>query len=490
MKIFTKNHLMIKKLSFIFLLTFSFSLTSFGQGTVLTPGDIMVLQIDEDEQGGSTGDNFIFVTFVDLVAGTTIYFTDCGVFPMSGTFIDLTNVPGYTDCPEGATRFVAAAAISAGTIFQFSGDSTTDPQFSDFTDALITGSKIDFTTTGDQCIVFQDADGAGGMDPSENPSFIFILNADAGNFTTNPAPFYTSPDPPGTGPMENNNSGTSIPTGLTEVNSPAGTATAMAVGEGSVEIDNVIFNGTGLIPFTGANLAEKVMNAKIAILAENPGPLADDESNGLNWFGESNTGGGDADDVLYFQYEALLISTGNILPVELTAFSGRPKVKTIDLLWETASETDNDFFAVEKSINGIDFDEVTKVDGKGTTTLKSNYTWIDQSPNDGLNYYRLRQVDLNGDKSYSEIIVIEFESDRSEIQIYPNPTIKELNINLPENWDNETSIVIYDFYGNLINSFTSTSASLTFPVDHIPAGWYRILAINKSKILNTSFVKK
>ena len=475
---------LIKKFSLLFFLTFSFSIISIGQGTVLNPGDIMVLQIDEDEQGVNF-DNFIFVTFVDLVVGTTIYFTDCGVFPGTGTFTDPAatttgGVDQYPNCPEGAAKFVAASAIDAGSIFQFSGSSS-GSQFSDFSDALIIGPKLDFYTAGDQCIVFQDTDGAGGLDPSQNPKFIFILNADAGNFTFNPSPYYLAPS----GGQLNDGSGTSVPTGLTASNVPEGSATAMAVGEGSAEIDNVVFNGTGLIPFVNAS------TAKIAILKENPGPLGDDESNGLNWFGESNTSQGDADDMLYFQYEALLVNSGNILPVELTTFIGRPKIKTIDLHWATASETNNDYFVIEKSTNGIDFDETSRIDGNGTTNILSNYNWTDKSPSDGLNYYRLLQIDFNGDKSYSKIIAIEFQADRSDIQIYPNPAKNELNINLPENWGrNETSIVIYDFYGKVIDTFTSTSCSFTFLINHFPAGYYRLSAINKSKILNTSFVKK
>ena len=462
MNFFTTTTLIIRRLSFLLLLTFSFSLTSSAQGTTLTPGDIMVLQIDES-------DKFIFVSFVDLVAGTTIYFTDCGVF-LNGSFTDLSSDPTYTSCPEGATKFVASSAIDAGSIFQYGG--AVDPQFSSHTDALITGSAIDFTYSGDQLIVFQDTDGAGGSDPSANPSFVFILNANDGNFTSNPSPSL------------GDDSGTSVPVGLKKSNAPVGSATAMAVGTGNGEFDNTVFDGTGLIPFSGATLAEKVQNAKIAILAS-PGVAT--ESNGLNWHGENNT---DATPFPYFDYEASLLNAFNILPVELTSFDGRPKVKTIDLQWVTASETNNDYFAVEKSTNGIDFKALTKIDGRGTTSLETKYNWTDSSPNDGLNYYRLLQVDFNSDKFYSDIIVIEFEADRSEIQVYPNPTLKELNINLPENWEGETSIVIYDFYGSLINSFTNSSGSLTLPVDNIPAGWYRLSAINKSKILNTTFVKR
>jgi hypothetical protein len=355
-------------------------------------------------------------------------------------------------------------------------------------DMDISGTSIDFDTNGDQVVVFQ-ASGTGAY-PSDEPDFIFILNGDAGNFnsnaTSNHSPYYLTPAP--MSPQANDGSGTSIPTGLDDDNSTPGTATAMAVGDGGGEIDNVIFNGTGLIPFMGANLAEKVMNAKIAILAPNPSPTSGTGfTRGLNWHGENNT---ITNSDPYDTYQTLLLSSGNLLPVELTSFQGRPKVNTIDLQWVTASETNNDYFAVEKSTNGIDFKEMTEIDGRGTTTLESYYNWVDQLPNNGLNYYRLLQVDFNGDKSYSNIIVIEFEIDRSSIQVYPNPTNKELNINLPENWEGETSIVVYDFYGKLISSFTSTSGSLTFPVDNIPAGMYRLSATNKNRILNTSFVKK
>ena len=461
MNFITTSILFIRRLSFIFLLSFSSSFTSYGQ-TDLDPGDIMVLQIDEQNK-------FIFVTFVDLQVGTTIYFTDCGVFPATGTFTDPTFSATYPNCPEGAVKFVASSAIDAGSIFQYTG---TSGQFSTHNDAIIQGGNPNFTFRGDQVVVFQDASNPGGSaEPSANPSFIFILNSDAGNFTAVPLP-------------STDQTGTSIPTGLTEVNSPAGSATALAVGQGNGgDVDNAIFNGTGLIPFMGATLAEKILNAKIAIVETTTGAGTSD---GVNWIGV-----GANNDPTYVQYENLLLGLGgNILPVELTSFQGRPKVNTIDLQWVTASETNNDYFMVEKSTNGIDFKEMTEIDGRGTTTLESYYNWVDQLPNNGLNYYRLLQVDFNGDKSYSNIIVIEFEIDRSSIQVYPNPTNKELNINLPENWEGETSIVVYDFYGKLIASFTSTSGSLTFPVDNIPAGMYRLSATNKSRILNTSFVKK
>jgi hypothetical protein len=271
---FTTTTLITRKFFFIFLLIFSFSVASFGQGTVLMPGDIMVLQIDEDEQNNVADeeDNFIFVTFVDLVVGTTIYFTDCGVFPGTGTFTD-PAITGYTNCPEGAIKFVAASAINAGEIFQYTRGHIAGTQFSNHVDALITGT-FDLRTEGDQVIVFQAS--ATGTFPSDKPDFIFILNADAGNFTFNHSPYYTTPS----GGQLNDGSGTSVPTGLTASNSPAGSATAMAVGEGSAEIDNVIFKASEVFPLVGPSLAQKILEAKIAILAPLLTSNEDDESDG------------------------------------------------------------------------------------------------------------------------------------------------------------------------------------------------------------------
>ena len=86
--------------------------------------------------------------------------------------------------------------------------------------------------------------------------------------------------------------------------------------------------------------------------------------------------------------------------------------------------------------------------------------------------------------------MIEFDTERGKIQVYPNPTLDEVNLNLPENWEGETSIIIYDFYGRLINSFTITNGFYTLPVNNIPAGMYRLSATNKRNILNTTFIKK
>lgn len=121
------------------------------------------------------------------------------------------------------------------------------------------------------------------------------------------------------------------------------------------------------------------------------------------------------------------------LPVELTAFNARPTAKGIDLYWETASETDNyGFFVERKDISPgqeSDWQQVAFVKGNGTTTSESRYNYSDTKLVSGHTYsYKLRQVDLDGAQSCYETMAVfataPENADHSEltlINIAPNP---------------------------------------------------------------------
>jgi hypothetical protein len=85
-----------------------------------------------------------------------------------------------------------------------------------------------------------------------------------------------------------------------------------------------------------------------------------------------------------------------VLPVEITSFTCHSAVDGITLDWECASETDNAYFAVERTTNGVDYVEVGRVDGAGTSTQATRYTFTDVTAPAGTSYYRLVQVDVNG----------------------------------------------------------------------------------------------
>lgn len=96
----------------------------------------------------------------------------------------------------------------------------------------------------------------------------------------------------------------------------------------------------------------------------------------------------------------------SVLPVELTGFSGECSGGPIVLHWNTASETNNSFFTVERSMDGQNFAPIGTIAGAGNSSQPHNYDFTDPAPSPGQNYYRLRQTDYNGQNSLSQIIAV------------------------------------------------------------------------------------
>ncbi|MCC6723007.1 MAG: hypothetical protein IT258_00760, partial [Saprospiraceae bacterium] len=122
------------------------------------------------------------------------------------------------------------------------------------------------------------------------------------------------------------------------------------------------------------------------------------------------------------------------LPVELSKFQVVKEEDKALLNWETASEKDNDKFVVERSTDGLAFEAIGELEGNGTTTEAKHYAFVDKYPLPGVNYYRLKQVDFNGNIEYSNINSVEIESG-DEILVYPSLVSSELNIALPISGD-------------------------------------------------------
>ncbi len=102
------------------------------------------------------------------------------------------------------------------------------------------------------------------------------------------------------------------------------------------------------------------------------------------------------------------ITVAGVVPVELTSFSAVGTRDGVQLNWETATEINNHRFEIERSNDSQNFTIVGFVNGRGTTTEKSSYSFVDKGVNEGKYYYRLKQVDYNGAYEYSQVIEVEF----------------------------------------------------------------------------------
>jgi hypothetical protein len=109
------------------------------------------------------------------------------------------------------------------------------------------------------------------------------------------------------------------------------------------------------------------------------------------------------------------------LPVELLSFQVYIEGKSAIVSWTTSKEINNDYFTIEKSVDGINFYPFEKVAGAGTSATNVNYSIEDQKPIEGTSYYRIRQTDLNGSFSYSQLVPVFFNRKNTELIISPNP---------------------------------------------------------------------
>ncbi len=148
------------------------------------------------------------------------------------------------------------------------------------------------------------------------------------------------------------------------------------------------------------------------------------------------------------------------LPVTLTKFTAKAETKTTSLYWETASELNNDKFEIERSTNGKDFLKIGEVKGNGTSQKINTYSFRDFMPSNGLNYYRLKQVDFNWAYAYSDIKFVNFDLKETTFTVFPNPVTDVVNFS-----EIVSSITLYDLQGKLVMSRNTPTTSLKIPAN-------------------------
>jgi hypothetical protein len=139
-----------------------------------------------------------------------------------------------------------------------------------------------------------------------------------------------------------------------------------------------------------------------------------------------------------------------VLPIELLDFEATLDKNKVELKWATATETNNDYFTVEKSKDGYTYEQVAKVSGSGTSTSIVNYTETDFHPYEGISYYRLKQTDYNGLYNYSNVVPVEYHSNGDfGFSIFPNPgeAKDDIKIQLNAAKGQEILVVVRDLTG-------------------------------------------
>ncbi len=145
------------------------------------------------------------------------------------------------------------------------------------------------------------------------------------------------------------------------------------------------------------------------------------------------------------------------LPVELISFKINSVNEFAVLNWKTATELNNDYFIIEKSLDGYDFDEVARIAGNGTINEPVQYSWQDPVRNYETVYYRLTQVDYDGTVDQLGVQVFIHNAQTDKISIYPNPICAGQELNFSGFQPMEVRVL--DLSGNLVGVFENTEMS-------------------------------
>ncbi|MEM6269341.1 MAG: T9SS type A sorting domain-containing protein [Bacteroidota bacterium] len=166
------------------------------------------------------------------------------------------------------------------------------------------------------------------------------------------------------------------------------------------------------------------------------------------------------------------------LPIELGSFSGKMTETGAELQWTTLTETNNDFFSLERSPDGNDFAEFAEIAGAGTSTTPQQYRFTDPAPFAGRTYYRLRQTDFDGTFSYSEVISVATQPVKPALVMGPNPSSGSLKLRFTGDGGAEAiQVAVRDLHGALVHQETplvSPGQDHNLDLERFPDGMYLV----------------
>lgn len=141
----------------------------------------------------------------------------------------------------------------------------------------------------------------------------------------------------------------------------------------------------------------------------------------------------------------------NPLPIELVYFKAQPVDTKVELNWQTSTETNNAYFTIERSTDGVNFTKLLDKAGAGNSRMNKDYTAYDYAPYNGKSYYRLKQTDYNGKYKYYPMQGVDFQQ-KQIINPYPNPLVggQTLRIELNGYEKQEVSVSVRDIMGREI----------------------------------------
>ncbi|NUQ24103.1 MAG: T9SS type A sorting domain-containing protein [Saprospiraceae bacterium] len=396
----------------------------------LLPGDVMFVAYDSDVRKG-----FSVVALVDIPAGATIYFSD-----KRWTGAVFQDYPMLPDFVEGYLSWVNTTGlpVPAGTVIEFRNVHL---------DVGIVVSHGTVTRIGN-------------FDPGNNTDIIYAYLGDS---YAVPSVFLSAI---ANGPTNSVFYGNLNNTGLEN-----GVNAFRLLGS----LDVMIYNGPTV--FSGSI-------EDCARMLSTPG----------HWVTQNTSAPNDDSDGSFpdFPDDVPTVFSFSLFPIELVYFRADVVGQAVKLSWQTATEQNNDFMAVERSSDGRLFQEIGRLQGMGTSLEAQSYSLYDEQPLAGTNYYRLRQVDYDGTETRYEVVAVTLEGHTGNWRLFPVPAATQVQLVLPEATLVPMVLRVYDAVGRLVLSqqLPEGSSNTWLSISNLSAGKYTLQAVYNRSVVSLPFIKE
>lgn len=187
--------------------------------------------------------------------------------------------------------------------------------------------------------------------------------------------------------------------------------------------------------------------------------------------------------------------SGTTLPVQWLSFTGESIGNDVQLKWQTASETNNDHFEMERSVGGNEWKFIASKKGNGNKASVSNYEYIDESAFEQLKtktiYYRLKQVDFDGRHKYSSMISVNgISAEETNLSVIPNPSEGAFTILINNVIQGAYTVYISNMLGEIVFKGEIKNNNKLVNIEHLSPGVYFVQAFNDEEKLTQRIIVK
>ncbi len=180
-----------------------------------------------------------------------------------------------------------------------------------------------------------------------------------------------------------------------------------------------------------------------------------------------------------------VVLTKTTLPVVLVSFTGMKQGNSVMLNWRTVSEQNSARFEIQRSKDGVLFESIGQVQASGNSSIMKEYSYSDLSPLSRVNYYRLNQIDVDGQSHLSSVVRINFDRN-STVKMLPNPANQFIRFEGAERF---THFDVLDINGKRITRINLSPSQREFSISYLSPGIYTIQLVNGKEMQQFKLIK-